>query len=67
MTDRGEGEGELPPTLERLGSLVVKKSSETVWRSFCVAQATSRHTERRREMTTQRIFLTGLSSQLPER
>lgn len=68
MTERRDGDGE-QPTLERLATLVEQRSNATVWRKFCVAQATLRNTaiERKREQTTQRIFLTGLVSQLPER
>lgn len=46
------------PSLERLG-LVVKKRDTAVWRAFVVAQASSRIASRRRQMTTQKLFLLG--------
>jgi hypothetical protein len=60
MTDeRRDGEGEIhAPSLERLES-VVNKRDKAVWRAFVVAQASSRIASRRREMTTQRLFLIG--------
>ena len=58
MSDpRGEGEG--MPGLERLRTIVTSRTNSSVWRAFLVAQVTIRETNRRREMTTQRIFLTG--------
>jgi hypothetical protein len=58
MTDsRGEGEGF--PGLERLRTIVTQRTNSKVWRAFLVAQVSIRETNRRREMTTQRIFLTG--------
>ena len=53
----GEGEDEGCPTLVRLGLAVEQRNSQ-VWRQFVVAQAQVQ-ASRRREMTTQRIFLTG--------
>ena len=61
MSDRRDGEGEqVPSQLERLGSIVEQRSNDAVWRKFLVAQATCAQTVvRRRQMTTQRIFLQG--------
>jgi hypothetical protein len=53
---RGDGE---PSALDRLGVVVKQRaSSESVWRAFLIAQ-TQVVTMRRREMTTQRMFLLG--------
>jgi hypothetical protein len=57
MADRRDGEP--TPTLERLGSVVKKRTDTSVWRAFLVAQTQVRVTQRRREMTTQKIFLLG--------
>jgi hypothetical protein len=45
--------------LERLGAVVRQRSDTAVWRAFLVAQATVWQGLRRRERTTQRMFLTG--------
>lgn len=59
MSDsRGDVTGEVP-TLQRLGTVVRQRSAGTIWKAFLVAQVCLRDTQRRREMTTQRIFLTG--------
>jgi hypothetical protein len=57
MADRRDGEP--TPTLERLGTVVKKRTGAAVWRAFLVAQTQVRETQRRREMTTQKIFLLG--------
>jgi hypothetical protein len=60
MSDRREGEDALPTQLERLGAIVEQRSNDEIWRKFLVAQATVvQSVVRRREMTTQRIFLIG--------
>ena len=68
MSDRcGDGgEAPVPTQLERLGAIVERRSNDAVWRKFLVAQASVRDVSRRREMTTQRIFLTGQAVQLAE-
>ena len=59
MSDsRGHVGGEVP-TLQRLGTVVRRRNSGSIWKAFLVAQVTLRDNQRRREMTTQRIFLTG--------
>lgn len=59
MSDTRDGEGEELecPTLVRLG-LAVEQRGNRVWRQFVVAQAQV-VASRRRNMTTQRIFLIG--------
>jgi hypothetical protein len=58
MADRRDGEP--TPTLERLSTVVRQRTSAAVWRAFLVAQTQVREThQRRREMTTQKIFLLG--------
>lgn len=52
------GDGEVA-SLERLGSAVQQRSGAAVWRAFLVAETAVRETHRRREMTTQRLFLLG--------
>ena len=52
------------PGLERLRTIVTSRTNSSVWRAFLVAQVTIREVNRRREMTTQRIFLTGESEPL---
>ena len=54
--ERRDGEGD---ALRRLEIVVKQRAEIAVWRAFVVAQATARVTSRRRDMTTQRIFLTG--------
>ena len=54
-----ESDGDGTPSLERLGSVVKRRTDATVWRAFLVAQVAVSHVNRRREMTTQRIFLLG--------
>lgn len=45
--------------LERLRTVVVQRRAEAaIWRAFLVAQVSVR-AQRRREMTTQRLFLFG--------
>jgi hypothetical protein len=39
--------------------VVKQRTDASVWRAFLVAQIAVRETHRRREMTTQRIFLMG--------
>ena len=63
MADRRDGEP--TPTLERLGTVVKQRTDTAVWRAFLVAQTQVRETQRRREMTTQKIFLMG--QQQPDR
>ena len=55
----GDGDDETLQALRRLGCVVEQRNNNEIWRSFLVAQATSREGSRRREMTTQRIFLLG--------
>jgi hypothetical protein len=66
MSDRcGDGgEDPVPTQLERLGAIVEQRRGDAVWRKFLVAQAAVRDVSRRREMTTQRIFLMGQAAQL---
>ena len=59
----GKGESEAILTLQRLGSVVNQRTDRSVWRAFLVAQISVRETNRRREMTTQRIFLLGQQQQ----
>ena len=61
--ERRDGEGD---ALKRLETVVKQRSANAVWRAFVVAQATARVSTRRRDMTTQRLFLTGLTGK-PER
>lgn len=55
MADRGEP----TPTLERLCTVVNRRSDASIWRAFLVAQTQVRESQRRRDMTTQKIFLLG--------
>jgi hypothetical protein len=57
MADRRDGEP--TPTLERLSTVVKQRTDAAVWRAFLVAQTQVREIQRRREMTTQKIFLMG--------
>jgi hypothetical protein len=57
MNDSGR-EGDAP-NLQRLSSVVNQRADRAIWRAFLVAQVSVRETNRRREMTTQRIFLLG--------
>jgi hypothetical protein len=61
MAERSNGGdgGEGIEALQRLQTVVTQRHNNEVWRSFLVAQATSANGTRRREMTTQRIFLLG--------
>jgi len=52
-------DGDVTPGLERLSSVVNRRADRAIWRAFLVAQIAVRDTNRRREMTTQRIFLLG--------
>ena len=52
-----QGDGAQGLDLARLGSCVAQRTDK-VWRQFCVAQARV-VVARRREATTQRIFLIG--------
>ena len=56
MSNERDGEGD---ALRRLENVVKQRAETAVWRAFVVAQATAQVTSRRRDMTTQRIFLTG--------
>jgi hypothetical protein len=57
MADRRDGEP--TPTLERLSTVVKQRTDVSIWRAFLVAQTQVREHQRRREMTTQKIFLLG--------
>ena len=53
-----DGDEVVGPDLQRLGS-VVQQRTDKVWRHFLVAQARVQAVARRREATTQKIFLVG--------
>ncbi len=56
MNDSGRDGADDLNALETLGTVVRQRSGAQVWRGFVVAQHAI---HRRREMTTQRLFLTG--------
>jgi len=48
-----------PKVLVALGTSVERRSGSDIWRAFLVAESSVRAGNRRREMTTQRLFLIG--------